>query len=46
MVYYETSAKTGYNVSKVFEEMASKICEKMENKLIDYSNDVWVIIKY
>jgi Ras-related protein Rab-2A len=43
MEYIETSAKTGQNVQRVFEEMAVRICEKIENKSVDYSNDVAAI---
>lgn len=32
MDYLETSAKTGQNVKRVFEDMAVKICQKIENK--------------
>lgn len=36
----ETSAKTGLNVDKVFQDMAILIYEKIDNNQIDYSNDV------
>ena len=41
MSYIETSAKTGENVDKVFETMAVSIMHKIDDKEIDFSNDVW-----
>ncbi len=43
MSYIETSAKTGENVDKVFESMAVSIMNKIEQKEVDFSNDVFYI---
>ena len=40
MAYSETSARTGMKVDKVFETMAVSIMSKIENKEIDFSNEV------
>lgn len=40
MNYLETSAKTGQNVDKVFEEIAQRILVKIDNKTIDYTQEV------
>jgi Ras-related protein Rab-2A len=37
MYYYETSAKTGQNVEKVFEQIAQRITVKIDKKIIDYT---------
>lgn len=41
MVYVETSAKTGEGVDRVFEEMALRILQKINNKVIDYTQDIY-----
>jgi len=35
----ETSAKSGHNVDQVFQELAIRIYDQIENKLLDYSNE-------
>ncbi|CAK86696.1 unnamed protein product (macronuclear) [Paramecium tetraurelia] len=37
--YIETSAKTGQYVDSVFQQMAMRIYEKIENKLVDQNNE-------
>ncbi|CAK74708.1 unnamed protein product (macronuclear) [Paramecium tetraurelia] len=43
MNYLETSAKTGQNVDKVFEDIAQRILVKIDNKTIDYTQEVYGI---
>ncbi|KAM3128729.1 hypothetical protein pb186bvf_019141 [Paramecium bursaria] len=43
MNYIETSARTGDNVDKVFEDMAQRIMKKVDSKQIDYTQDIYGI---
>ncbi|KAM3141903.1 hypothetical protein pb186bvf_005989 [Paramecium bursaria] len=39
LLYFETSAKTGYNVNTVFEDIAITIFNKIDKGQIDFNND-------
>lgn len=43
-MYYETSAKTGQNINKIFFELSMKIYEYIETNTIDFTNDVLKVI--
>ena len=40
MMFFETSAKTGENVDRIFEESASEICKKIDENYYDLDSDV------
>ncbi len=40
MLFFECSAKTGYNIEEVFTESAKEISKKISNNYYDLSNDV------
>ena len=39
MLFMETSAKSGQNICKIFDESALKICENIEKGVYDFSDD-------
>ena len=39
MIFMETSAKSGQNICKIFDESALKICENIENGIYDFRSE-------